>query len=95
MSRRNREYSDEFKRDAVQRSIAEDLSVSDLARELGIAPARLYDWRREYFAHSDAGAPQGETPEEEVVRLRRELTRARQERDILKKAVTFFAQHPE
>jgi transposase len=95
MSRRGREYSKEFKREAIDRSIAENGSLVDLAGELGITPARLYQWRSEYFAHSDEGAPQGETPEEEVVRLRRELTRARQERDILKKAVTFFAQHPE
>ena len=94
MPGRGRVFTKEFKREAVQRSLQEDASISEIARELGIKRDRLYQWRNEYFLQSDGEAPVGETPEQELKRLRRELARVREEREILKKAVEFFAKHP-
>lgn len=92
---RLRKFTKEFKQAAVQRVLVEETSIADIARDLGIKPDRLYQWRSEYLLQSDGVAPAGETPEQELVRLRAELKRVRQEREILKKAVTFFAQNPE
>jgi transposase len=90
-----KKYSKEFKATAVQRALTEDRSIAEIARELKIEPHRLYEWRSAYLLSSEGEAPAGETPEQELVRLRAELKRVRQEREILKKAVTFFAQNPE
>ncbi len=91
---RGRTYSREFKREAVQRALAEDRPIAEIARELGIKPHRLYQWRSEYLASSEAVPVVGESPEQELARLRREVERLRQEREILKKAVEFFARDP-
>ena len=91
---RAKKFTKEFKRAAVQRVLVEDTPIVEIARDLGIKPGRLYQWRSEYLLQSDGEAPPGETPEQELVRLRAELQRVRQEREILKKAVTFFAQNP-
>ncbi len=90
-----RKFSPEFKLEAVQRALVADRSIAEVARDLGIKPHRLYQWRSEYLAQPGAAAAPKESPDQEVVRLRRELERVRQERDFLKKAVGFFAQNPE
>ena len=87
-----RKYSKEFKLEAIGRVLQEEKSLSDVARELGIATALLSKWKTDYLA----GSPQGTAPEvpqeSELKRLRAEVARLRQERDFLKKAVGFFAQ---
>jgi transposase len=90
-----RRFSREFKVQAVQRVIEEDRSVSEVARDLGIAPTLLHKWRADYLAVPEAAKPAKETQEQEMRRLRRENERLRQERDFLKKAVGFFSQNPE
>lgn len=93
---RHRRYSKEFKLQAVQRlQESPDRSVAELARELGVKTDRLYHWRAEYAGREEIKAVEGETPEQEVARLRKELARVRQERDFLKKAAAFFARNPE
>lgn len=93
---RHQRYSREFKRQAVER-LAEfpDRSVVEIAAELGVKPDRLYHWRAELLRSGELKRVPGESAEEEVVRLRKELERVRQERDFLKKAAAFFAQSPE
>ena len=89
-------YSKEFKKQAVQRALLEDRPMAEIARELGIKPHRLYQWRSEYLAETAESEPlPNETPEQELARLRRDMERLRQERDILKKAVEFFARNPQ
>ena len=87
-------YTKEFKREAVRLAEMSDQPLEELARELGIHVNTLYKWRRQYLADGEDAFPgHGElTPaDEEVRRLRRELARVREERDILKKATQFFA----
>lgn len=93
MGRKNQVYAPEFKQAAVERALREDRSIAEIARELGIKPHRLYQWRSEFLAREDVEPLPEETPQQEVARLKRDLERVRQERDILKKAVAFFAQH--
>lgn len=94
---RNRKYSREFKEQAVRRVIEEDVSVAEVARELGVKPNLLHHWKADYLSvpRSEGAPAPKETPEELIKRLRRENERLRQERDFLKKAVGFFSQNPE
>ena len=53
----------------------------------------LHSWKRKYGSAAEEvrKARGGETPEEELKRLRREVTQLKQERDVLKKSVAVFA----
>lgn len=88
-------FTKEFKQEAVQLSYDSDSSIAQVAQNLGIRPALLYRWRMEARQEgSDAFPGKGKVKprEEEMHRLRRELEQVRMERDILKKALSVFAQ---
>jgi transposase len=89
--RARREFSDEFKADAV-RLVRGGKTVPQVADELDLTATTLRAWVRR--AEADAGERQDVlTTEErqELSRLRRENKQLRQEREILKAAATFFA----
>jgi transposase len=95
MNKRN-VYTAEFKREAVRLSEQADTSAEQIAKDLGISPQTLHSWRKAAKAQGSLAFPgQGKmalTPEqEENRRLKKELELVKQERDILKKAVGFFA----
>ncbi len=90
-----RTFTKEFKLEAVELSQKGDISTAQLARDLGIRPGLLYRWRselREDGAEAFRGKGQLKADEAEMRALRRELERVRMERDILKKALSVFAQ---
>ena len=83
-------YNDEFKQEAVNQVIVHGYAVADVSQRLGISSKSLYDWIKRF------GKPEKERDEAsdlrtENARLKRELKRAQQERDILKEAAVFFA----
>ncbi|PCD78147.1 hypothetical protein CLN94_02275 [Pseudothioclava arenosa] len=82
-------YSDEFKRDAVQRITVRGYPVREVARRLGVSSHSLYKWLKLF------GEPMAKSVdvdhEAENRRLKRELARVTEERDILKKATAYFA----
>ncbi|GHG12589.1 transposase [Deinococcus piscis] len=89
-------YSREFKLEAIRLASEPDQSVPKVARDLGISDSSLYGWIRQEKKAGERAFPgkgkQNLTEEQaEIKRLRRELEIARQERDVLKKAVAFFA----
>lgn len=98
MDKRYRTYTQEFKLEALELLKHSGKSAAQLERELGITKGLLLKWRDRYqirreqgevsLALTDLAAAQAE-----VRRLRRELTIAEQERDILKKAVSIFSRH--
>ena len=94
MTEKRRNYSKQFKIDAVKLVTEHGYNVSEAARNLGIHHSSLRRWRRQ-FEKGDGQAFPGKgrlRPEdEEVARLRKENIRLRMERDILKKATAFFA----
>ena len=70
------------------------MSVSRVSRDLGINENSLHNWKRAYLEdHQNAFPGKGKMkPEEEELRnLKRELHIVKMERDILKKAIAFFA----
>ena len=91
MSRR-RKYDRQFKIDAIQLCENSGKSIADVARELGIAPNRLYRWKDELAVDGEKAFPGIGIPrDEEMYRLRKEYEDMKMERDILKKALAIFS----
>ena len=95
MSKR-RSFTAEFKQEAVQLVKQPDVSLSQVARNLELSESLLRRWVQTSNQKGETAFPGkgkvGLTTEQvEIKRLQRELDIARQERDILKKAVAFFA----
>jgi transposase len=94
MAKQRRNYTREFKVEAVRRITAEDKSLAEVARELGLGESLLRSWKQALAAEGEHAFPgKGNPPavEEELRRLRAENQRLRMEREILKKATAFFA----
>ena len=91
---RKRTYTQEFKREAVRLAQTSGKPITQVARELGISDASIHQWRKELAEHGPEAFPGSghqTALEEENRRLKRELERTRQERDILKKTVSIFS----
>ena len=94
MAKSRRKYSAEFKREAVRLSREPGRTVGQAAANLGVDRSLLQRWRSEIESHGAEAFPGNGRPkasDEEVLQLRKELARAQQERDILKKALAYFA----
>lgn len=91
--RSRRQYSDEYKSEAVRLANDSDKPITQVARELGVNANVLHRWMREERETRAAGKTRGvaKAEQEENARLRRELARVIQERDFLKRAAAFFA----
>lgn len=89
-------FTKEFKLQAVELMRLGQKNPTELAMELGIRRNQLYKWadtlqtQGEDLAFQGPGRRSAEQ-DDEVVRLRRELKQITEERDILKKAATYFA----
>ncbi len=95
MQKVQRTYTLEFKREAVWLAQSSGKSIAQIARELGISDSSIHQWRKELAEHGSEAFPGSGHQialEEENRRLKRELERTRQERDILKKTVGIFSQ---
>lgn len=95
MPRTRPAYPPEFRRQAVELVRLAGRPIPEVARELGCSQQSLRTWVKQ--ADVDGGVREGLTSEEreELRKLRREVRQLRQERDILGKAVAFFAKEPE
>jgi transposase len=83
-------YTDVFRREAVRQVIEKGHAVKDVAERLGISSWSLYAWLRKARAGSGTGARLA-NKDEEIRRLRGELKRVTEERNILRKAAAYFA----
>jgi transposase len=98
MKRKRRQFSREFKIEAVRQLQESNESANAVARELGIGAEMLRRWRDE-LAGQEAEPVRARgrrvgastSDDEELRRLRRENAVLREEREILKKAMAFFA----
>lgn len=94
MQKVQKTYTPEFKREAVRLAQTSGKPIAQVARELGISDTSIHQWRKELAALGDQSFPgSGHQPaqEEEIRRLKRELEITKQERDILKKAISIFS----
>jgi transposase len=87
-------YTREFKEQAVQLSYNNVKPVAQTASDLGLPPNMLHRWRREAKQTGRVFPGHGKARDEEMAELKRRLKQAEMERDILKKAVSFFAALP-
>lgn len=96
-----RQFTREFKLEAVRLATAGDQSLNQVARDLAVRPDMLRQWKQQ--AEGRTGPARGAaadvfpghgkltSQDEEIRRLRRELAQVREERDVLGKATAFFA----
>jgi transposase len=92
--RRRRRYTKEFKMEAVKLVKERDGRVTEVANNLGIHPVMLHRWIKEYSDDPEFAFPglgKLKEPDEELRQLRKEVKDLRQERDILKKALSIFS----
>jgi len=92
--KKNRSYTEEFKREVLEMATSKEISIAQLARDLDITPSLIYKWRERYRLDENSGElkPSAEREAEaEIRRLKRELSIVKQERDILKKAIQVFS----
>jgi transposase len=89
-------YDTEFKREAVRLVLEQGLTRTQVAKDLGISQPILGRWVKQVESGgADAFPGRGRLiPSEQRVRdLERELKRVTMQRDILKKAITYFSEH--
>lgn len=92
MAIERRMYTEEFKREAVRLMETSGKSIAQLARDLGINDNNLYRWRSAYGSPAEQVSAGSMTEiEAELKRLQRENEVLRQERDILKKAMSIVS----
>ena len=86
-------YTDEFRAEAVKQVLERGFTVVDVAARIGIPKHTLYDWvqKAKKAGKPAAGSAPTGTDSAEVRRLKAELRRVTEERDILKKAAAYFA----
>lgn len=90
----NPRYTQEFKDEAVRQVLERNYPAKEVAERLGIALNTLYIWIRK-ARPSQAEAEELAVQKKEIQRLKAELKRTQEERDILKKAAAYFAKDPE
>ena len=87
-------YSPQFKEEAVRQITQRGYSVREVAERLGVSTHSLYKWVRE-ARPAKVEADELATTRLENQKLKAELRRVQEERDILKKAAAYFAKNPE
>jgi transposase len=93
-----RAFTREFKLEAIKLVRERGVSAAQVARDLDIGQNVVSRWVREASADKAQAFPgrgQMKPDDAEVARLKRELAKTKAERDILKKAIGFFAKEPQ
>jgi len=85
----NWKYSDEFREEAVKQITERGYSVKEVSARLGVSTKSLYKWLGGVRSHRVV--EKASELEAENARLKAELKRVEEERDILKKAARYFA----
>jgi transposase len=82
-------FTEEFKIDAIKQITERGYSVADVSKRLGVSTHSLYGWIKRHAAPPGEAAKDDQSAE--IRRLKQELVRVTEERDILKKATAYFA----
>jgi transposase len=95
MQMQRTKYSPEFKDEAVKQVVVRGHSVVDVAKRLGIPENVLYTWVSKFKKAEEPLSNDLKVLQAEMVKLKAELRRTAEERDILKKAAAYFAKQSE
>ena len=87
-------YTEEFRIEAVKQVTERGYSVAEVAERLGTTTHSLYAWLKRYGKEGPQQSYRADI-EAENAKLKAELRRVTEERDILKKAARYFAENPE
>jgi len=95
ITRVRRTFTPQFKKDAVA-LVREGRSLTAVAHDLGIARSLLQHWQKQLGQHEQTatafpGPGRRRPADEEMRRLQQQLRTVTEERDILKKALAYFA----
>lgn len=89
-------YSPEFKDEAVRQIVDRGYSIADVSQRLGVSSHSLYKWVKAVKPDkTEQHAAELVEAKSEILKLRAQLRRTEEERDILKKAAGYFARLPE
>jgi transposase len=83
-------YTEEFKIEAVKQVTEREHAAAEVAARLGVSAHSLYQWIKRYSV-PPAERQAADEQQAEMKRLKAELKRVTEERDILKKAAAYFA----
>ena len=98
MSEKRKTCDKEFKLSAVKMILDGEMSISRVSRDLGVNQNSLHTWKKAYLEDQQNAFPgkgRMKPEEEELRKLKKELSIVKMERDILKKAIAFFAKEKE
>lgn len=94
-------YTEEFRREAVNRAEKEGCTTASVARDLGISAQQIYNWRRQFNRLSDKqfntvdGVDYSKKESEELRKLKRKNAELEKELEFVKKAAAYFANRQE
>lgn len=95
--KKTKSYPEAFRREAIRLADQPDRTAADVARELGIHPGQIYNWRTQFnklsknqFTVAD-GTNYSKDEIAEIRRLKKEVAELKEERNFLKKATAYFA----
>ena len=92
MSRkRSKAYPSEFKESSVKLAVESSIPIAQTAKNLGINVNTLHNWIAKYSKTKESDMSSKEHHFDEMKRLKKQLTRVTEERDLLKKAAVYFA----
>jgi len=84
-------YTSEFRESSIKLALESNQPIAQTARDLGVNPNTIHTWINKYSKPKTAVARTDEHIYDENKRLKKELARMIQERDLLKKATAYFA----
>jgi transposase len=87
----NKSYTLEFKQSSAKLAVESDQPIAQTAKNLGVNETTLYGWVTKYAPKPKQKTIVKSEAEQELQQLRKENARLKQERDILKKAMAYFA----
>jgi len=90
-NRKVKTYTIEFKQSSAKLAVTTDQSLSQTAREIGVSSSTLHTWVKKYYPKELTPQRPENSLEDEIRRLKKENSKLKQEREILKKAAAYFA----
>jgi transposase len=88
---KRKRYTDEFKAEVLRAVDARgQRTIGEVAASLGVSEGLIHSWKNKVSAEGAARSDRGETLDQEVRRLRRELADVKKDRDVLVKSIAVF-----